>query len=545
MRTLRPYQVEALAAVRSQLHQYNSSVVVLPTGLGKTVLAAKLMTEWEQGNALFIAHTKELIYQSADKLGSELGYKPIIEMAVEGGDPNALYQGGLVVVGSVQSMLNERRLEKYRDHPFGLIVIDECHHATAAGYQKVVNFFREIDPNTKLVGITATPNRADGTALGIMFESVAYQMTIEHAIDQGWLVPIRQEVVTITNLDFTGVKVKRQKDGEQDFNEEQLEQILIEEENLHGMALAMLDKVGTRPTLIFTAGVRHANLLADVLNRYKTGVAKSVSGQTDKEERKETLRDFTEGRLQFLANCQVLTEGFDAPACASIVMGRPTKSLGRYIQMLGRGLRPLAGLVDGVAEAFDRRMAILTSEKPHCLVLDFVGASDHKLIDALDVLGGTYDVETRELVRRVSGMTKDLTEQLELAQHLVGLKRCWRERQEIKAKEFRYESYEEDPFRGAGGGIGKVDPKHRGGCSDAQVGLLVALGVRHETAIGYTKKQAGAVIDSIGQNRCTAKQANVLRKHGIDTTGIGIERASRIIDAIARNGWQRPEVIPE
>ena len=190
MKQLRPYQTAALEATRSQLRQYPSTVVVLPTGCGKTVYAAKLISEWEQGNCLFLAHTKDLIEQAADKLGSELGFRPAVEMNVQSADPHTLWQGGFVVVGSVQSMYSDRRLEKYNKHPFGLIVVDEAHHSTASTYKKVIGYFQAINPNIKVVGITATPNRSDGTALGLMFESVAYQMSISDAVGQGWLAPV-------------------------------------------------------------------------------------------------------------------------------------------------------------------------------------------------------------------------------------------------------------------------------------------------------------------------------------------------------------------
>lgn len=545
-KTLRPYQVQALESTRRLLQQYGSTVVVLPTGLGKTVYAAKLIAEWDQGNCLFIAHTRELIAQSADKLGHELGYKPVIEMNIEGADPESLYQGGLVVVGSVQSMISDRRLDKYRNHGFGLVVVDECHHATSASYRKVIDYFRDLNPGCKVVGITATPNRSDGAALGIVFESVAYQVTIEDAINDGWLVPIRQEVVTVEGLDFTGVSVKKNTLGEQDFSPAQLEAVLMEEENLHGMAMAALEKLGDRKAIIFTAGVEQARLLADVLNRYKPNSAKFVCGETEKEERKKTLADFSTGPLQFVANCQVLTEGFDSPTCSAIVMGRPTKSLSLYIQMLGRGLRPLAGVADGHATDFDRKMAILTSEKSNCLVLDFAGVSNHKLVDALDVLGGSYDVETRDLVRREAGDgPKNIAEILELAKHLAGLRVQSREREAIKAQAVQFKSYETNPFGDGQSYSAPVGDGRRGGASDKQIGLLVSLGVKYEVAAGYSKKQAGAVIDSMGTSRCTERQARVLVKHGIPTAGVGIERASRIIDAIANNGWKRPEVIPE
>jgi superfamily II DNA or RNA helicase len=123
-RILRPYQVDALAGVRETLKTYASCVCVLPTGMGKTTVAATLMNEWEGGNCLFLAHTRELVDQAANRLAGELGYRPTVEMGIRGGDEGLFYQGGMVVVGSVQSMLTDRRLAKYERHPFDLIVID-------------------------------------------------------------------------------------------------------------------------------------------------------------------------------------------------------------------------------------------------------------------------------------------------------------------------------------------------------------------------------------------------------------------------------------
>jgi superfamily II DNA or RNA helicase len=545
MRKLRPYQQSAIDATLNQLQQHNSAVVVLPTGLGKTVYASKLIADWDAGNCLFLAHTKELIVQAADKLSVDLGYRPAIEMGMQGQDIDTLFDGGMCVVGSVQSMYGDRRLDKYGSNPFSLIVIDECHHSTASTYRKVVDYFSKLNPNLKVVGITATPNRSDGTALGILFDSVAYQMTINDAVEGGWLVPVKQEYVIVDELNFDGIKSRKNEFGEQDFNASQLEEILTEEETLHKMAVPTIEKVGDRRTLIFTASVAHAHQLAAVLNRYKPGTAAAVDGGTDSITRKRVISDFSNGTLQFLCNCAVLTEGFDAPACNAIVMGRPTKSLSLYTQMLGRGLRPLPGIVDGVEADFDRRMAILTSEKPNCLVLDFVGNSEHKLANSYDVLGGNYDVETRQLARDEARKVRcDVGEVMDAAAKLLALERQWREREELTAKA-NYGSYEVDPFGGSGPSVNMNTGVKRGGSTEGQIGFLVELGVSREKATTFTKKQAGAVIDEISANKCTRKQLKVLLRAGIKPDGIGVKRASRIIDAMSKNGWRRPEVIPE
>lgn len=546
MRTLRPYQQAALDATRNQLKQHDSTVVVLPTGLGKTVFAAKLIAEWEQGNTLFLAHTKELINQAADKLGAELGYRPGVEMGQRAVDVGGLWQGGLSIVGSVQSMYGDRRLEKYRQYPFGLIVVDECHHATAATYKKVVEFFQTLNRNLKVVGITATPNRSDGTALGLMFESVAYQMSVCDAVTDGWLVPVDQEYVVVDSLELDAVKTRKNEFGEADFSQTQLEEVMIQEEMLHKLAVPTLEKVGDRPTLVFTASVRHAHELAAVLNRYRDKCAMAVDGTTPTEQRQDIIRDFSEGKLQLLCNCAVLTEGFDAPNCAAVVMGRPTKSVTLYTQMLGRGLRPLPDTVDGVPDSADRRLSILTSDKPKCIVLDFVGNSKHKLANAYDVLGGNYDSETRELARREGEGRKDVGEVMQQAAALLLLERQWKEREHIKARQVRYGAHAVSPFDDETDIVGsEYTGPVRGTATDAQVRLLINFGVPSELAERYSKRQAGAVIDSMGKTRCTTKQATTLKRAGIDPTGIGFARASRIIDALAANNWRRPEVLPE
>lgn len=545
MKQPRPYQVECLRAVRRQFDQYASTVAVLPTGGGKTSVAAWLMNgcpaidlpAWD-GNCLFVAHTTELIDQAAGRLAEELGYMPIVEMGVRGADPAMLYQGSLTVVGSVQSMCTDRRLEKYDRFPFSLVVFDECHRATAAGYVKVLARLRDRNPNLKALGITATPNRADGTALGTVFESVAYQLSIRQMIDDGWLVPIRQEYVVVEDLDFTGLKSRRNDFGEADFSDAQIEQVIQEEETLHKMGKPVVDKVGDRRTLVFMPGVQSAHAMAAVINRYKPGSAAAVDGTTPKDVRKATVGAFSDGRLQFLCNALLFTEGFDAPVCSALAMCRPTRSVGRYTQMLGRGLRALPGVVDGCVSAFDRRMEILRSAKPDVLVLDFVGNSNHKLADAFDVLGGNYDAETKELARRaaVGGRDEpdpDVAEKMELAHALAALKGQWKEREHIRASRVRFNSWEVDPFGdGAGPAVHDGEAPTRGTASDAQVGFLVKLGVHVETARRYSKRQAGAVIDSLAATRCTTGQANALRRLGLDPAGFNVAQASAKLDEL-------------
>lgn len=544
----RPYQTEIVESIREKLRQYSSTIAVVPTGGGKTSIAAWIIDGWEQGNTLFLAHTRELIGQAADRLAEELGYPPVVEMGVRGADPEGIWQGGLCVVGSVQSMCKDRRLEKYAGHPFGLIIVDEAHRATSPMYRKVISFCQEKLPSCKVLGITATPKRADNTSLGIIFDSVACDLSISWMIDDGWLVPIRQEYVILEELNLDGMHTRKDKDfGESDFSSGDLEDMITkEDETLHKMAYAIIEKADDRSTLVFTPGVLSAYKMAEILNGHRPNCAAALDGKSLDGDRVRTVKQFQNGELQFLCNAQLFTEGFDAPCCSCLAMCRPTKSVGRYVQMLGRGLRALPGIVDGQTTAFDRRTAIFTSDKTDCLILDFVGNSSHKLANAWDVLGGNYDVETKELAKSENkgGKPSDVEENLKKAAALLEVEREWAQLSAVAARA-GYQSYQVDPF-GDGPSPGlHASERQRGSLSDAQLGVLVGLGVPHDDAMKMSKRQASVVIDRIASTRCTDKQGKILKQHGIDPHGVPKDRASRIIDAIASNGWKRPEVLPE
>lgn len=550
MRTLRPYQEEALAAVRRELEAAASTLLVLPTGCGKTVVMAKLASEWGRGNVLLLAHRIELLEQARDKLGAELGYQPVIEQARRGMDLDCLWQGGAVLVASVQTMRGEKRLEKFKDHPFDLILVDEAHHATAKSYRTVVDHFLALNPSCKVVGVTATPRRTDNAALGTIFASCAYQYPVLRAVEDGWLVPVRQQVVTVEGVDFSGVRVTRNEFGEADFHQADLEAILIEEEPLHALARPVIEQAGGRRGVLFTAGVAHAHLLAAVLNRERQGCAAAVDGTTDPARRAQVLEDFAAGNLQFLTNFNIFTEGWDCPPASLVVMGRPTKSVLVYTQMLGRVLRPLDGVVDGHADAADRRMAILTSEKPYALCMDFVGNSRHKVVTSADVLGGDYDLEVIERAKKNMDPQSDdgdpdsedgerrpadVIDQLRKARAELLLEKEQEARRHIRAQ-VRYSADEVDPFGGGGPGTREVE-RTRGGSSDAQIAFLVNLGVERATAAGYTRRQASAVIEKLKAERCTKKQRAILERFGEDAD-VNFDQASAVIDEIARGGWR-------
>jgi superfamily II DNA or RNA helicase len=541
-RKLRPYQIDALAGIRAALETHASCVCVLPTGTGKTSVAATLMNEWPGGNCLFLAHTRELVDQAAARLAGELGYPPVVEMGVRGGDEGLFWQGGMVVVGSVQSMLTDRRLAKYERNPFDLIVIDESHRAVSRSYRKVVDYFTTRNPACKVVGLTATPNRADGVALGLVFDAVGYAMDIPDAIDGGWLVPVRQRAVVVSDVEITGPS-RTNEVGEKDFTDAAVEEVMIDEAALVATADPLVREADGRPTIVFCATVRHAHELAAVIDRYAPGSAAAVDGETPPDQRADLIARFRRGDVQFLCNAQLFVEGFDAPTCACVAVARPTKSTGRYTQMVGRGLRPLPGVVDGPGDARDRAIHIATSDKPDCLILDFVNAGAAGLVTIDDVLGGDYDAEVRELAARdrKDGADTEVGESLKRAKFLLALEREMDARRENRGA-VAYEVFDRDG-RAVAGSPGAA--QKRGTITDGQLGLLVSLGMDPARAAAMSSKAARGAIDGMRATHCTDKQRKVLAKAGIDTKGIGVDRASRIIDAIKANGWRRPEELPE
>lgn len=486
MYSMRPYQREALDSVMLKLREHQSTLVEMATGTGKTVLFASLASQWP-GRVLVIAHRQELVEQAAEKIGALTDGSVGIEM----GEHKVGESDCKVVVGSVQTLCRESRRQHFDADEFSLIITDEAHHAVGNSYRAVYEAF----PGAKHLGVTATPKRADELALGQVFESVAYQYGIEPAVRDGWLVPVRQKVIQVDGLDFSRVRTLAG-----DFNESDLEKILTEEEPLHEVAASVSEIIGDRQALVFCVTVKHAEMLAAVLNRYRPRSTAFLSGATDKETRAETVGQYKAGRIQVLCNCALFLEGFDAPSTSVVVMARPTKSLVLYTQVLGRGTRTLPGVIDPFAEgtADQRRLAIAESGKPDMLALDFVGNSGrHKIVTSYDVLGGKWGAPAREYAKKTAeeeGSAMPVDVALERAEAEMALEQFVmverQRRARIKARA-EWREREVSPFVG-----GDTD-----GPTDKQLGLLVKLGVSRERARSFGKRQASVVIDKLMRER--------------------------------------------
>lgn len=554
MKTLRDYQEAAIIGndrfpgIITALTAHKSTICVMATGLGKSVVMAKVANSWTKGNVLLLAHRIELLDQIADHMAGELGYRPSVEQGVRGMDVDSMFAAGHVVVGSIQSMITARRIKKFKEHPFGLILIDECHRATSASYVKLIERYRAIDPECRILGVTATPNRTDGTAMGLIFESVAFDMGIVDGIDAGWLVDIKQKFAICESIDLSQVKLTRNEFGEVDFKQSDLEALLSQEGPMHAMSRPVLDCTSNgEQAIIFTASVAHAHMWAAVLNHYRPECAKAIDGTMETQEgseRHNIVKRYKAGDLQFLLNFGVATEGFDAPATELVIMGRPTKSKLIYQQMLGRCIRPLLGTVDGLPTPEERKDAIAASRKPWATVLDFVGNSKMQVVTATDILGGNYDVDIRNAADEIIGSREgsmNARDALAKARASLLLEAEERRRRPLRTAvqgvKVNYELIDVDPFGPTP--VFNGQQTNRGGATDAQVAALVNLGITRDDALRFGKRQASAVMDKLRQERCTVKQAATLQKFGYAPTEFNAKTASDQIQKIADNGWRK------
>lgn len=516
---LRPYQLEAVDAVYEQWLTVNSTMLNMATGLGKSVCFAETMRRWDvstQGRILLIAHRRELILQAIGH-AKRAGLSSGIEMA-------GRHASGIedVVVASVQTLNSTRkcgvcfgegcdecfngkvkRFTRFNPRDFGLIVCDEFHHFTAKSNRNVMTWFGQ-NPLLKTLGVTATPKRADKAGLHNICQSVAYTMELKQAINEGWLVPIRQKFITVDGLDISKVDIRAGK-----LNEGQVEAAFLgtdedEERMLHSIVKPTLDEANGRKTLVFAAGKDHAVKLKACFAAYGIDVG-LVLDDTDLGERADLIARYTNSDLQVLINCMCFTEGFDAPATEVIANCRPTKSESLYLQIIGRGTRPLKGVVDGPETPEQRKAAIAASAKPACIMLDFVGNSgDIKLISVADVLAGDdidrVDLEEAVRIATKTGETVDMEQLAEKVKQsrIESAERKEAERRQrlltkTKADRADYSAVDVDLF---GGREFKTNSeKHVEPITKGQQGFLYhQLGLTRKQTKHMSRKQASAII---------------------------------------------------
>ena len=517
---LRPYQEEARQAVESQWEKgLKKTLLVLPTGCGKTIVFAKVAEDQVRhgSRVLILAHRGELLEQAADKIGkaTRLG------CAVEKADQTCIGSWFRVVVGSVQSLMREKRLSQFPEDYFGTIIIDEAHHCISGSYQKVLGHF----PEARVLGVTATPDRGDMRNLGEVFESLAYEYTLPRAIREGYLSPIKAMTIPL-KLDLSGVALQSG-----DFKAGDLATAL--DPYLYQIAGEMAKYCRERKTVVFLPLDKTSQKFRDILLE-KGFRAAEVNGES--KDRAEILEDFDQGKYNVLCNSMLLTEGWDCPSVDCVVVLRPTKVRSLYSQMVGRGTRLHPG-------------------KEHLLLLDFLWHTErHELCHPASLICENEDVARKmtEDLEAAAGCPVDLEEaekkaseevvaerEEALAAKLAEMKH--RKKKLVDPLQFEMSIKAED-LAGYVPSFGwEMSPP-----SEKQKAALEKLGICPDEIDNSGK--AEKLLDRLAIRRneglTTPKQIRFLESRGFQHVGTWqFETAKKLIDRIAANGWRIPEGI--
>lgn len=520
MMELRPYQEEARQAVEEQWEQVDKTLLVLPTGTGKTVVFSKIIEDRvRQGSrALILAHRGELLDQAADKLASATG----LMCATEKAEQSCLGSWFRVVVGSVQTLMREKRLNQFDSDYFDTIVVDEAHHCISDSYQKVLKHF----PEAKVLGVTATPDRGDMRNLGSYFESLAYEYTLPKAIKEGYLCPIKAQTIPL-KLDLSSVSVQAG-----DFKAGDIGTAL--DPYLVQIAEEMGKVCHDRKTVVFLPLIKTSQKFCNMLNEAGFAAAE-VNG--DSKDRAEILKDFEDGRYNVLCNSMLLTEGWDCPLVDCIVVLRPTKIRSLYCQMVGRGTR--LSPETGKTELLLLDFLWHTERHELCHPAHLICESEevaNKMTENIEEAGCPVDIEEAE-----AQAAEDVVAQREeaLAKQLKEMRS--RKRKLVDPLQFEMSIQAED-LSGYVPSFGwEMAPP-----SEKQLRTLEKLGIYPDEIDNAGK--ASKLLNRLDARRkaglTTPKQIRFLEGRGFKHVGTWeFTAAKNLIDRIAGNGWRVPRSI--
>ena len=518
---LRPYQEEARRAVeRDWAGEFSRTLLVLPTGCGKTIVFSKIVEDMvRQGSrCLILAHRGELLEQAADKLLAATG----LRCAVEKGEESCLGSWYRVAVGSVQSLQRPARLARFPADYFDVIVVDEAHHALSEGYQRVLEHFG----GAKVLGVTATPDRGDMRNLGQYFDHLAYEYTLPRAIKDGYLCPIQAATIPL-KLDLSGVGVQAG-----DFKNADIDTAL--DPYLRQIAGEMRTYCRGRKTVVFLPLVKTSQKFRDILEENGFRAAE-VNGAS--QDRAQVLRDFEAGRYDVLCNSMLLTEGWDCPGVDCVVVLRPTKVRSLYSQMVGRGTRLSPGKEDLLLLDFLWHTERHELCHPASLICEDEAVAQ-RMTELIEQAGCPVDIEEAE--RQASG---DVVAQREesLAKQLAEMRS--RQRKLVDPLQFEMSIQASDlaGYRPAFGW--EMGPPTR-----KQKAALENLGIFPDEIESAGK--ASLILDRLSKRRAegltTPKQIRFLEGKGFVHVGQWqFETAKHMIDRIAANGWRVPrDVVP-
>ena len=513
---LRPYQAEAKQAILAAWDEgYRKTLLVLPTGCGKTVVFSSVTeNQVNKGHrVLIMAHRGELLDQAADKLRQASGLDSVLEKA----ESSCLGSFLPVTVGSVQSLAQEKRLARFPNDYFQDIIVDEAHHCLSDSYRRVLDHF----PDANVLGVTATPDRGDKKDLGEYFDNIAYEYSMRDAIHDKYLCPIMAQMIPL-NLDIGNVGISNG-----DFSVNDIGFAL--EPYLEQIAHEMTEYCRGRKTLVFLPLITTSRRFCAMLNAAGLKAAE-VNGYS--EDRSEILADFDSGKYDVLCNSMLLTEGWDCPSVDCIVVLRPTKIRSLYQQMVGRGMRLYPG-------------------KDHLLLLDFLWmterhdlckpsslfAKDSKIASIID-----QNVEDSEfgvdLVEAEEQAERDVIAEREntLARELAAMRN--QKRKLVDPLQYAMSIAAEDLANYIPTFAWEMAPP-----SGKQLAFLEKRGIFAESV--RNAGLASQLIDRLKRRQeaglSTPKQIRCLERYGFRQVGTWrFDDASALISRLANNNWRLP-----
>jgi len=514
---LRPYQEEARRKVEDAWSAgTKKTLLVLPTGSGKTIIFAKITEDMVRKGkrVLIIAHRGELLQQAADKIKNTTGLGCAVEKADES-CKNSWYR---VVVGSVQSLQQDKRLNQFPDDYFDVIIIDEAHHAVSDGYQKVLKHFDKA----QVLGVTATPDRGDMVNLGTYFDSLAYEYTLPKAIKEGYLSPIKALTVPL-KVDISNVSI-----SSGDFAPGEISTAL--DPYLEQIAAEMSNYCKDRKTAVFLPLIKTSQKFTDILNAHGFR-AVEINGTS--ESRGEILQAFDRGDYNVICNSMLLTEGWDCPSVDCIVILRPTKVRALYCQMVGRGTRLYTGKKDLLLIDF----LWLTERHELCHPANLI-CKDHEVAQKLTENLAENSGQAVDLEEAEKTASEDVVQQREeaLAKILEEQKR--RKKKLVDPLQFEMSIQAED-LSGYVPTFGwEMAPP-----SDKQIQTLERRGICPDDV--KNAGMAAKLIDRLQARQSagftTPKQIRFLESRGFQHVGTWeFDSARKLIDRIAANGWKIP-----
>lgn len=516
---LRPYQETARQKVQEEWEEGKKrTLLVLPTGTGKTIVFSKIIEDRvKKGErVLIIAHRGELLEQASDKLYKSTGLKTATEKAKQ----TSLDSFYRVVVGSVQTLQREKRLNQFPPEYFDTIVIDEAHHAISDGYQRVLQHFESAN----VLGVTATPDRGDMRNLGSYFESLAYEYSLPEAIKSGYLSPIKALTIPL-KLDLSNVK---QQAG--DFSTKDLGTAL--DPYLEQIAEEMKKQCFNRKTVVFLPLVKTSQKFRDILNQHGFKAAE-VNGESA--DRDQVLKDYEEGKYNVLCNSMLLTEGWDCPSVDCVIVLRPTKVRALYSQMVGRGTR----LAPGKKELLLLDFLWHTERHELCHPANLITTDEKvakKMTENIEELGAPIDLEVAEQQAKENVA---LEREESLAKQLAEMKKRKRKLVDPLQFEMSIQATELTDYVPSFGW--QMSPP-----TDKQVKALEKWGIFPDEIENAGK--AEMLINRLVKRRdaglSTPKQIRFLENRGFQHVGTWqFEAATKLINRIAANGWRIPHGI--